>query len=77
MKGQQVRVEARLDGTIAARFNGIYLEISPCGPQSNAAGPQVHSVTKPIRKDHNRGGRSGWMQNFNLRDRKPLGQLTR
>ena len=77
IKGQQVRVEARLDGTIAARYNGSYLEIGLCGSQSNAAGPQVQQVTKPVRKDHNRGGRSGWMQDFNLHNQKSLGQLTR
>ena len=77
MKGQQVRVEARLDGTVAVRYNGAYVDVSPCAAKSNLAGPQPLQVSKSVRKDHNRGGRSKWMQTLNLHDQKPIWQLAR
>ena len=77
MKGQQVRVEARLDGTIAVRYSGTYLEVSLCAAKSTAADPQLPKPSQPVRKDHNRGGRSKWMQNLDLQNHKPIWQLTR
>lgn len=77
MKGQQVRVEARLDGTIAMRYNGAYLEVSRCAANSSAADPQLPAVSQPVRKDHNRGGRSKWMQSLDLQNQKPIWRLTR
>jgi DNA-binding Lrp family transcriptional regulator len=64
MKGEQVRVERRLDGTVAARFQGRYLELSVCGAR------ELKRPAKPaaaVRKDHNRGGRSGWMRDYPLK----------
>jgi hypothetical protein len=77
MKGQSVRVEARLDGTIAVRYNGTYLAVSMCATNSSAATLPLQQVSKPVRKDHNRGGRSKWMQSLHLSNQKPLWQLTR
>lgn len=67
LKGSSIRVEVRLDGTIAARFNNRYLEISLCPKVQPAASPRSNLT----RKDHNRNGRSAWMKNFHL-DSKPL-----
>jgi hypothetical protein len=64
LKGQQVRVESRLDGSLAVRFEGKYLDVALCG-----ARPEPAVVEQPpaiIRKDHNRGGRSGWMRDYPL-----------
>lgn len=62
LRGQRVRVEARLDGRVAMRYDGRYLAIRPCGapgrPEASA------SQAKPVRKDHNRSGRSAWMRDF-------------
>jgi transposase InsO family protein len=77
MKGQPVRVEARLDGSIAVRYNGAYLQVSLCATKSSATSPQLQPVSKPVRKDHNRGGRSKWMQSLDLSSQKPIWQLTR
>jgi transposase InsO family protein len=77
MKGQPVRVEARLDGTIAIRYNGIYLDVSRCVAKSGADTPQLQQFSQPVRKDHNRGGRSKWMQGLNLQNQRPIWQLTR
>ena len=62
LKGSSIRVEARLDGTIAARFDSRYLEISICPVVQRAP----LSPFNTVRKDHNRNGRSAWMKNFNL-----------
>jgi hypothetical protein len=67
LKGSFIRVEVRLDGTVAARFDSRYLDISVC--------PVVQSVatspSKVVRKDHNRNGRSAWMKTFNLASKRP------
>jgi len=75
MKGQKVRVEARLDGSIAMRFEGAYLDISASISRQPAATPAPAS--KPVRKDHNRGGRSSWMRDFPVMAPKPLWQAIR
>lgn len=70
MKGSAIRVESRLDGTLAARYHGRYLGISLCVP---TAEPNPGPSFKPVRKDHNRGGRSSWMKNFSLAKSYSLG----
>lgn len=65
LRGQKVRVEQRLDGTVAARDQDRYLDIRRCenpGPASIAS-----KAARPVRKDHNRGGRSSWMRDFSVR----------
>ena len=61
----------------AVRYHGAYLDVSPCAAESSNADPPVPQVSKPVRKDHNRGGRSKWMQTLNLHDQKPIWQLAR
>ena len=61
MKGQRVRLELRLDGELNARYEGQLLELSECGPKApvKPAPPR-----KPVRKDHNAGGKSQWLKDF-------------
>lgn len=61
MKGQHLRVELRLNGELCARYEGKYVTVEECGAKPPAA-PKPHS--KPVRKDHNRGGKSQWMKGF-------------
>jgi transposase len=61
MRHQRLRVELHLDGELKARYQGRYLEIGECGVRPVAAEPKA---SKPVRKDHNAGGRSVWMQGF-------------
>jgi DNA-binding Lrp family transcriptional regulator len=70
MKGKQVRVEARLDGALAVRFEGVYLDISASMSREQEASPEPAS--KPVRKDYNRGGRSRWMRDYPVSSPKPL-----
>ena len=64
LKGRQVRVELRLDGSLAVRFEGRYLNVALCGARAEQAAVKRPPV--PARKDHNRGGRSSWMRDYPL-----------
>jgi transposase len=61
MRGKSLRVELHLNGVLRARFEGVYAEVSECGVKAPAA-PKPGG--KPTRKDHNRGGKSDWMDGF-------------
>jgi hypothetical protein len=69
MKRGRVRIELRLDGKLKARYQGRYVEIFECGKKPPATTKQS---IKPVRKDHNAGGKSQWMQGFL---NKPVPQL--
>jgi transposase len=75
MKNQKLRVEARLDGSIAMRFEGSYLDIS--ASISREQEPTPTSANKSVPKDHNRGGRSRWMRDYPVIAPKPLWQVIR
>jgi transposase len=72
MRRQRLRVELRLNGELKACYQGRYVEIGECGVRASAAGPKS---VQPVRKDHNAGGRSGWMQGFFDRPTPPLWKL--
>jgi transposase len=72
MRRQRVRAELRLDGELKARYQGRYLQISECGARTVAPVP---AEPRPVRKDHNAGGRSQWMQGFFDRPSPPLWKL--
>jgi hypothetical protein len=61
MKGQWLRMELRLDGELRARYEGQYVELGECGVKTM---DQAAPLRKPVRKDHNAGGKSGWMEGF-------------
>jgi hypothetical protein len=61
MKGQRVRVELRLNGELRARYEGQYVSVGECGVKVPAT---LQPAAKPARKDHNRDGRSQWMEGF-------------
>jgi hypothetical protein len=69
MRRQRLRVELRLDGQLKARYEGRSLEIEECGLPPRAA---ESKPARPVRKDHNAGGRSHWMQGFFDRPSPPL-----
>ncbi len=69
MRHQPLRVELRLDGELHARYRGRYLDIAACGARAPAPPP---SAAQPVRKDHNAGGKSSWMQGFFDRPSPPL-----
>jgi transposase len=69
MRHQQLRVELRLNGELKARYQGQYVNIAECGARALSLPP---AVPKPVRKDHNAGGKSSWMQGFFDRPSPPL-----
>ena len=69
MRRQRIRVELCLDSELKARYQGSYVDLSECGLPVVAAEPKVG---KTVRKDHNAGGRSKWMQGFFDRPSPPL-----
>jgi hypothetical protein len=68
MRRQRIRVELRLDGELQARYQGCYVEIGECDTREVVTSRPNH----PVRKDHNAGGRSSWMQGFFDRPSPPL-----
>jgi hypothetical protein len=72
MRRQSVRVELRLNGDLKARYEGRYLDICECGQRLPAA-PKPRTG-QPLRKDHNAGGRSRWMDGFWEKPCPPLWQ---
>src|SRR5713226_100096 len=72
MRQQRLRVELRLNGELQACYQGRYLNLAECG--ARVATPEP-AVRKPVRKDHNAGGKSTWMQGFFSRPSPPLWRL--
>jgi transposase len=72
MRHQRLRVELRLDGELKACYQHRYLNIAECG--ARAAAPES-VLPKSVRKDHNAGGKSSWMQGFFNRPSPPLWKL--
>jgi len=72
MRRQTLRVELRLSGELWARYQGRYLTISECRVPPP---PPTPKVSKPVRKDHNAGGKSDWMQGFFNRPSTPLWKI--
>jgi hypothetical protein len=74
MRGKSLRIELHLNGTLRARFEGQYVEVNECGAK---APETAKAVGKPSRKDHNRGGKSDWMEGFFERPGPELWQAVR
>jgi hypothetical protein len=70
MKRQRVRVELWLNGELQARYAGRYRKIGECAVQPPPA-PQP-SRHPAVRKDHNAGGKSRWMEGFWNQPSPPL-----
>jgi transposase len=61
MRGASVRIEMRLDGSMAVRFGQRYLTVSECQPCPKA--PQPKATVSHARKPR---AKSQWMKNFYL-----------
>jgi hypothetical protein len=62
LRGGTVRVEKRLDGTLAVRFRDRYLRVMECTPRPKTL--PLKPVQKHVRKTVRR--KSDWMKNFHL-----------
>lgn len=73
MKRQSLRVELWLNGELKARYQGHYVAIHECGIKPSTE-PKSNS-RKTVRKDHNAGGKSRWMDGFWNKPSPPLWQV--
>jgi len=64
LRGADVRVEVRLDGSMAVRFRESYLVVSQCQPRPKVANPKVPAGG--ARKPAAPRAKSRWMENFRL-----------
>lgn len=69
LRGAAVRVEKRLDGSLAVCFRGRYLQVTVCVPRPKPAPkpeprPEIRRLPKPVK--------STWMQGFNLKQAPPI-----
>jgi hypothetical protein len=62
LRGADVRVEARLDGSLAVRFRDRYLTVAECAQPAKTATP----ARKPRKSASAPRPRSQWMSNFHL-----------
>jgi len=70
MKRQSLRVELWLNGELKARYQGRYVGIRECGVQPVEVAKKA--PCKEVRKDHNAGGKSQWMDGFWDKPSPPL-----
>jgi hypothetical protein len=64
LRGADVRVEVRLDGSMAVRFRESYLVVSQCQPRPKVPSPKV--TAGRARKPAAPRAKSRWMENFHL-----------
>jgi transposase len=64
LRGAEVRIEIRLDGSMAVRFRESYLTVSQCQPRPKVLSPRV--AAGGARKPAAPRAKSKWMQNFHL-----------
>lgn len=72
LRGAVVRVERRRDGTIAVRFGEQYVRVEKCeAPEPAHPKRKADPGAQRARKGPNAGGKSRWMDNFQLNQRGP------
>jgi len=75
LRGAKVRVEKRLDGTVAARFRDRYLTLSVCAPlpQPKLVQPRTNAPkSSPPSSPSRAAGSRPWMEGFSLKNSPPL-----
>jgi hypothetical protein len=73
LRGAKVRVEKRLDGSVAVKFRERYLRVSECpAGQKPKAVPVLVRIASTPRPVPARPSRRSWMRGFSLQDSPPL-----
>jgi hypothetical protein len=67
MRKAWVRVEERLDETIAVQFQGRYVRVRRCAPPLRGVASPKATEAKPARPTGKPKAKSGWMENFSVR----------
>jgi hypothetical protein len=65
LRGADVRVEKRLDGSMAVKFRERYLTVRPCAVAGKPKAPPVKQRDAPRPQVRQRG--SDWNKNFDLK----------
>jgi len=71
LRKADVRVEARLDGTLAVRHGERYLPVKEC---AEVLKPATVVAARPAKQRPAKRARSTWMDNFHLKKRKPASE---
>jgi DNA-binding Lrp family transcriptional regulator len=74
MRKATVRVEERLDATIAVQFQGRYVRVRRCAPPLRELASPKTTKAKSPRPTGKPKGKSGWMENFSVRSGPSLRQ---
>ena len=74
MRKALVRVEQRLDGTIAVQFQGRYVRVRRCAPPLRELPSPKTTAAKPPRPTGKPKRKSDWMNNFSVRSGPSLRQ---
>jgi len=74
LRGATVRVEQRLDGSLAVRYGERYLPLQPCVPAEKR---KLTPTSKPSRRQPGRGRSSDWNKNFDLKKAPKVWQAAR
>jgi transposase len=77
MRRSMVRVEERLGGTMAVRFQSQYVRVRRCAPSAPDLKLPAAALEKPLRRVGKPPRKSDWMQNFSLRSGPSLRQAIR
>jgi hypothetical protein len=70
LRKASVRIEQRLDGSLAVRYQDRYLKVQPC-EERPAAAPQK-TLVPPTRKSTKSKRKSEWNKNFDLHNAPPI-----
>ena len=77
MRKAWVRVEQRLDGTIAVRFQDQYVRVRRCAQPIRELQPPKAVAAKPPKQPAKPKRKPDWMNNFSLRSGPSLRQAVR
>src|SRR6266568_4539745 len=73
LRGADVRVEQRLDGTLAVRYGEKYLPVTQCAPAQKKASAPKPAATAGKRRQPRRG--SDWNKDFDLKKAPKIWQV--
>ncbi|MGH7939285.1 MAG: ISNCY family transposase [Bryobacteraceae bacterium] len=74
MRKEWVRVEQRLDGALAVRFQGQYVGVRRCAPPMPESQPSPYASAAQARPARKPKRKSDWMKNFSVRSERSLRQ---
>jgi hypothetical protein len=73
--GANVRMEQRLDGSLAVRHGSRYLPVSECAVADKSKPARPAKTAKPAKKKSRKGARgSDWNKDFDLKKSPPMWQ---